>query len=67
MNPNVDIILPNTIKEIIELLGEQEGISLMRALDMFYRSNTYLNLIDLETGMYIQSSPCILECYNKDS
>ena len=43
-------------KDMVRLLREEQGMSLDDALRRVYTSNTYNKLINLNTGLYFQST-----------
>ena len=48
-----DILMWNKIGRIVTRLSEQRNISIVEALDLFYRSQTCKDLHDPETGLYL--------------
>jgi len=43
------------ISDLIQLLMERQGLSMVEALDIVYNSKTYENLLNPETRLYFQS------------
>ncbi len=51
----IDYLLSGLLKRIMS----EQNISLQSALDLLYNSQLYENIMNVNTGLYIQSS-----CYN---
>lgn len=58
-------ILERKIARIIVALALEFGISEERALDLFYSTDTYGQLTDPRTGLYLMSDGYILEDLRK--
>lgn len=48
-------------KEIVLLLMDEYQMDMNEALRTLYTSDTYLRLIDLDTGLYVQSTAYVYE------
>lgn len=53
-------------KEIVLLLMEEHQLDITEALRTLYTSDTYLRLINLNTGLYIQSTAYVYEYLEKE-
>lgn len=53
-------------KEIVLLLIEEHQMSLNEAFKALYTSDTYSRLIDIETGLYAQSTAYVYEYLDKE-
>lgn len=53
-------------KEIVLLLIEEHQMSLNEAFKALYTSDTYSRLIDIETGLYAQSTAYVYEYIEKE-
>lgn len=53
-------------KEIVLLLIEEHQMSLNEAFKVLYTSDTYSRLIDIETGLYAQSTAYVYEYLDKE-
>lgn len=53
-------------KEIVLLLIEEHQMSLNEAFKALYTSDTYSRLIDIETGLYAQSTAYVYEYLEKE-
>ena len=49
----IDCIIDDTARYLIE----DQGITIIEALDIIYNSQFYEKLMDLDTGLYYQASP----------
>ena len=54
-------ILERKIARIIAAIAEERSISEEQALDFFYSTDTYRQLVDSETGLRLMSDGYILE------
>lgn len=48
-------------KELIEMLIESKGLSMEKAMDLIYNSQTYKKLENPKTGMYYQSGVYVFD------
>lgn len=53
-------------KEIVLLLMEEHGMDMSEALRTLYTSDTYSRLINLDTGLYTQSTAYAYEYLEKE-
>lgn len=53
-------------KEIVLLLMEEHKLDITEALRTLYTSDTYLRLINLNTGLYTQSTAYVYEYLEKE-
>lgn len=53
-------------KEIVLLLMEEHQLDIAEALRTLYTSDTYLRLINLNTGLYTQSTAYVYEYLEKE-
>lgn len=53
-------------KEIVLLLMEEHQLDITEALRTLYTSDTYLRLINLNTGLYTQSTAYVYEYLEKE-
>lgn len=53
-------------KEIVLLLMEEHRMDMGEALKTLYTSDTYTRLINLETGLYAQSTAYVYEYLEKE-
>lgn len=57
----INFIIDCDVEEIVSLLQEDYGMKILDAFNTVYNSNIYKKLIDIETGLYIQSPLYIYE------
>lgn len=50
-----------TTRDVINLLMERNNLQITEALDKFYNSQTYENLQNASSGLYIQSPQYVYE------
>lgn len=55
-----------TIQEVVLYLIEDRNISLEKAMDIFYLSETFEKLNDIETGLYLEGSLYIYEMVKRE-
>ena len=53
-------------RDVISMLVEKKNLSIAEAMDVFYNSKTFENLINTETGLYFQSPVYIYDVLNKE-
>lgn len=53
-------------RDVITMLVEKKNLSISEAMDVFYNSKTFENLINTETGLYFQSPVYIYDVLNKE-
>lgn len=51
----LQFIINCDVEELVSLLQEDYGMSLIAAFDTVYNSKLYKKLIDTKTGLYVQS------------
>lgn len=56
-----DSVLQRKLARIVMLLAESADMSPEQALDVFYKSETYKQLTNSATGLYLMSDDYILE------
>lgn len=56
-----EIIMSNRIAAIAMILAKRLDIEPLRALKLFYESNTCARLHDKATGLYLQSDPYLAD------
>ena len=56
-----DLNMWNKIGRIVMRLSERLDVDILRALDIFYTSNTCHNLHDQQMGLYLLADNCIVE------
>lgn len=49
-------LIEYNIQEIIEYIVQDFGIEYDQAMQIFYNSQTFDKLVDIETGLYLESS-----------
>ena len=54
------------IQDIILFLVEDEGIEYEEAMREFYASETYMKLVDKETGLYYESAAYVYDIYKDE-
>ena len=54
-----------TIRDVITMLVEKRNMSVSDAMDVFYNSQTFVNLNNTETGLYFQSPVYIYDTLEK--
>ncbi len=55
-----------TIRDVITMLVEKRNMSVSDAIDIFYNSQTFVNLNNTETGLYFQSPIYIYDLLEKE-
>jgi hypothetical protein len=55
-----------TARDVITMLVEKRSMSIAQAMDAFYNSKTFDNLINEETGLYFQSPVYIYDVLSKE-
>ncbi len=54
------------IQDTIAYIAEDERVEYDEAIDRFYRSETFLKLMDRETGLYRESAAYLHELYKAE-
>ena len=52
-------MIEELIKDLVLKLMEEQGMSMLGALDTVYNSDTFEKIQDLETGLFSQSTPYV--------
>ena len=52
--------------DIISYVMEDQKLSLIEAMRRFYASETFAKLVDLETGLYLESSPYVYDIFKAE-
>lgn len=52
----IKFMIDSLVDDMAKYLIEDDGLSIMEALDIVYNSQTYEKINDLSTGLYFQSS-----------
>lgn len=55
-----------TIQEIIEYIVQDFGIAYDQAMQIFYNSQTFDKLMDIETGLYLESSAYVYGIFQSE-
>lgn len=56
-----------TTQEVIRYLIEDYGITMERAMEQFYMSDTFDKLNDISTGLYLEGSAYIYEMLKREN
>ena len=59
-------MIEELVKDMAIILITEKGMTMMRALDAIYNSDTYTSLINLKTGLYSQSTAYVYEYLEKE-
>ncbi len=51
----IEFIINSDVEMIVSYIMEDEGLSILEAFDKMYNSPIYTKLVDVKTGLYIQS------------
>lgn len=52
----LQFIINSDVEDMVSMLQEDYGISIIEAFDVVYNSDLYAKLIDTRTGLYLQSA-----------
>ena len=55
-----------TTQEVVRYLIEDNGISMEQAMELFYMSEVFEKLHDIETGLYLDGSAYIYEMLKRE-
>ena len=55
-----------TVQEVVRYLVEDSGMSMEQAMEIFFMSNTFGSLNDIETGLYLEGSLYIYEILKRE-
>ena len=61
MSDNQQEMIEYTTQDVIKNLVEEKQLSLEKAMDAFYLSDTFTKLSDVDTGLYLEGSDYIYE------
>ena len=59
-------MIEELVKDMAIILITEKGMTMMKALDTIYNSDTYTSLINLKTGLYSQSTAYVYEYLEKE-
>ena len=59
-------MIEELVKDMAIILITEKGMTMMRALDTIYNSDTYASLINLKPGLYSQSTAYVYEYLEKE-
>lgn len=65
-NKKAQYLIEGITKDIVEFLIEDKGMSLTEAIALFHNSETFDKLLNLHTGLYIESSAYVYEILLKE-
>lgn len=54
-------IINSDVEALVSFLHEEQGVSLLEAFDKVYNSRIYEKLVDVKTGLYLQSPDYIYD------
>ena len=54
------------IQDIVDMLATDQNIEYDEAMNMFYNSEVFENLLDQETGLYLESSGYIYDLFRDE-
>lgn len=57
----IQYLVEGITKDIVAYLMEDRGLALTEAIALFHNSETFANLSDPQTGLYIESSAYVYE------
>ena len=60
------VLIEYIVQDVIAYLVEDEALDVKEAMYQFYTSKIYEKLLDEETGLYLESSPCIYEIFRAE-
>ena len=52
--------------DILEILMDNNNMSMEQAMTLFYNSDTFTRLQDSESGLYYQSVGYVMDCLNNE-
>ena len=61
-----DFLIAYTVDRMTEYLIEDHDLSIIKALQFIYNSDTYQKLIQTDNGLYEQSPSYVYELLNKE-
>lgn len=59
-------MIEELVKELVLKLMEDRKIAMMEALGLVYNSDTYEKILDLETGLFSQSTAYVYEILSRE-
>jgi len=55
-----------TTQEVVRYLVEDRKMTIEKAMELFYMSDTFQKLTDIETGLYLEGSAYIYDMFQKE-
>ena len=65
-NTQIQFIINSDVERMAQYLVEDDGMTIIRALDIIYNSNIYQKLQDRKTGLYLYSAAYIYDCLKEE-
>ena len=62
----ITFMIEELTKDLVKNLMEEQNISMQKALEIVYTSETFDKLSDPNTGLYFQSTPYVYEYLTKE-
>ena len=59
-------MIEELVKDLVLKLIEEQKMSLNEALDAVYNSDTYAKVLDLETGLFSQSTAYVYSIFQRE-
>ena len=59
-------MIEELVKDLVLKLMEERKVSMTEALGLVYNSDTYEKILDLETGLFSQSTPYVYEILSRE-
>ena len=56
MSKEIEFVIEELVKEMALRLMDERGLTMKKALDTIYNSETYTKILDLRTSLYSQST-----------
>lgn len=56
MRKDVEFVIEDLVKELALRLMRESGLTMKQALDAIYNSETYAKVLNLDTGLFSQST-----------
>ena len=64
MTKEQTFIIDTLLAELVQLIMEYQKVDMQTALDSLYNSSLYEKIMDIETGLYLQSADYNYELIN---
>lgn len=64
MTKEQTFIIDTLLAELVQLIMEYQKVDMQTALDTLYNSSLYEKIMDIETGLYLQSADYNYELIN---